>query len=174
MLPEKMSSERPIESAPLPTAKEEVNKSKREGLILILLMAVGIGILVLVSTFLMPYVNSLRGGVPDVTTSIIKSGSTSAGVITPMADKFLATDSIGSVINTGDGIARSDQITLSGYSEDSYSTDLKCLIDTLPLYCDGSPITIPGLPDGDHAFSIVDSSYGDAPAFHVFNWKTVT
>ncbi|MFL6513108.1 MAG: hypothetical protein ACJ70X_09195 [Nitrososphaera sp.] len=173
MLPEKKNSEHDLGPASTAIIKEEISKSKREGIIVIVLMAVGIAALVLASAFLMPYVTSLRASVPLASSSIIGSNGASVAAITPLPSTFKAGDITGGEIDLGNAIARSDRISISGYSDNVYSTDLQCLVDTLPVYCDGSPIIISGLPDGDHELRIVKPSYGE-PLIHVFNWKTIT
>jgi hypothetical protein len=173
MLPEKKNSEHDLGPASAAIIKEEISKSKREGIIVIVLMAVGIATLVLASAFLMPYVTSLRASVPLASSSIIGSNGASVAAITPLPSTFKARDITGGEIDLGNAIAKSDQISISGYSDNVYSTDLQCLVDTLPVYCDGSPIIIPGLPDGYHELRIIKPSYGE-PLIHVFNWKTIT
>ncbi|MDQ3836141.1 MAG: hypothetical protein M3270_04315 [Thermoproteota archaeon] len=173
MLPEKMNGEHSLGPVSAPIIKEEMKKRKREGIIVILLMAVGIGSLVLASAFLMPYLNSLRASVPYDVSSTEGSGRASVDVIAPLSDTFKVSDIGGGEIDLGEAIATSHQITFSGYTGDVYTTDLRCVVDALPVYCDGSPITITGLPDGDHELKIVEPGYG-GPVVHVFNWKTIT
>ncbi len=172
MLPEKKNSEQGLGLAPPPVVKEDTKKRKRDGIIVIVLMALGIGILVLASAFLMPYINSLRASVPYDISSTIGSGSASVEAISPLADTFKVSDIGGGEIEIGNAIARSHQIAITGYSGDIYTTDLRCLVDALPVYCDGSPIIISGLPEGDHELRIVEPGYSE-PMVHVFNWKTI-
>jgi NAD(P)-dependent dehydrogenase (short-subunit alcohol dehydrogenase family) len=71
------------------------------------------------------------------------------------------------------GIASSEQITLTGYSHSQYSTKMLCTIDMLPLYCDGSPIVISGLPAGKHTFTIMEPSGGET-IVRVFSWRNTS
>jgi hypothetical protein len=156
------------ESPPIVT---ETNKGKREGLILVFLTAVGIGILVLASVFLLPYVSSLGGSILGGTSSTTTySGSAVPEASADLPPSFIATDGGGNEIS--DGVATSGQITISGYSDSAYSTELRCSIDTLPVYCNGSPITITGLPHGTHKFSIAETG-SDETVVLVLNWKVV-
>jgi hypothetical protein len=173
MLPEKINGEQGLGPASPHITKVETKKSKRDGITVILLMAVGIGTIILASAFLMPYMNSLRASVPYDTSSTIGSGSASVEVITPLAETFKVSDTGGGEIDLGNAIAKSHEIIFSGYSGDLYTTDLRCLVDELPVYCDGSPIIISGLPEGIHKLRIVEPSY-DEPIVHVFNWRVTT
>jgi hypothetical protein len=172
MLPEKLSGDQGLgpESPPIVT---ETNKGKRERLIVVFLMAVGIGILVLASIFLLPYVNSLEGSILGRTSSATTdSGSAALEATAALPPSFIATDAGGDEIQISNGLARSGQITISGYSDSGYSTKLRCSVDTLPVYCDGSPITITGLPHGEHKFSIAETG-SDETVVRVFNWKDI-
>jgi hypothetical protein len=47
---------------------------------------------------------------------------------------------------------------------------LHCLIDRYhPVYCDGRPITVEGLPVGPHELRIVESA-GAEPVVQAFEW----
>jgi hypothetical protein len=172
MLPEKMSRDHGLGPESLPIVKE-TNKGKREGLVAVFLMAFGIGILVLASIFLLPYVNSLGGSILGRTNSATESGTGALEATAALAPSFKAVDAGGRVIDISGGIASSDQITISGYSDSRYSTKLHCLIDIHPVYCDGRPITIGRLPDGEHKFSIIEPS-GDEEVVRIFNWVSIS
>lgn len=172
MLPEKLTRDHGLGPESLPVVKE-TNKGKREGLIVVLLMSVGIGILVLVSIFLLPYVNSLGGSIPGGMSSATDSGSGALEATTALEPSFKAIDAAGDMIDSGKGVAKSDQITISGYSDGTYSTNLRCSIDTLPVYCDGSPIAVLGLPEGNHELHIVEVGSAE-PVVHVFKWKSIS
>ena len=113
---------------------------------------------------LLPYVNSLEGNIFD---GVSSSSTTDSGnhafeaTTTALGASFKAIDAKGDVIENNDGVARSEQITLTGYSDSLYSTKMLCTIDMLSLYCDGSPIAISGLPDGKHTFTIMEPSSGE-------------
>jgi hypothetical protein len=172
ILSEKLSRDHGLDPESLPVVIE-TNKGKREGLLVVFLMAVGIGILVLASIFLLPYVNSLGGSILGSMSITADSGSSAIEATAALAPSFIATDAIGNVIDISNGVARSEQITISGYSDSRYSTKLHCSIDGLPVYCDGSPITISGLPHGDHRFSVVEPSSVET-IIRVFSWKNLS
>lgn len=171
MLPEKLSGDQGLGPESPPIVKE-TNKGKRERLIVVFLMAVGIGTLVLASIFLLPYVNSLGGSILGGTSSNTDSGSAALKTTAAMASSFEARDAEGKLIHVSNGVARSGQITISGYSDSGYSTKLRCSIDTLPVYCDGSPITVTGLPHGKHKFSIAETGSVET-VVRVFNWENI-
>jgi hypothetical protein len=101
------------------------------------------------------------------------SGSAALKVTAAMSLSFEARDAEGNVIHISNGLGRSEQITISGYSDIGYSTKLRCSIDTLPVYCDGSPITISGLPHGKHKFSIAETGSAETVVC-VFNWENIS
>jgi hypothetical protein len=101
------------------------------------------------------------------------SGSAALKVTAAMSLSFEAKDAEGNVIHISNGLGRSEQITISGYSDIGYSTKLRCSIDTLPVYCDGSPITISGLPHGKHKFSIAETGSAETVVC-VFNWENIS
>jgi hypothetical protein len=101
------------------------------------------------------------------------SGSAALKVTAAMSLSFEARDAEGNVIHINNGLGRSEQITISGYSDIGYSTKLRCSIDTLPVYCDGSPITISGLPHGKHKFSIAETGSAETVVC-VFNWENIS
>ena len=172
ILPEKWSRDHGLGPESLPVVIE-TNKGKRERLLVVFLMAVGIGILVLASIFLLPYVNSLGGSILGSMSSTADSGSSAVEATAALAPSFIATDAIGNVIDISNGVSRSEQIIISGYSDFRYSTKLHCSIDGLPVYCDGSPITISGLPHGEHRFSVVEPSSAET-IIRVFSWKNLS
>ena len=167
MLPEKLSKGLGPESPPIVT---ETNKEKRQGLILVCLIAVGVVIVPVASIVLLPYVNSLGGNIFGSASSTTDSGNDAFEATTGLAASFKAIDAKGDVIENNDGVARSEQITLTGYSDSPYSTKMLCTIDMLPLYCDGSPIAISGLPAGKHTFTIMEPSSGET-IIHIFSWR---
>ncbi len=172
MLPEKLSRDQGLGPEPL-SLVIETNKGKRERLIVVFLMAVGIGILVLTSIVLLPYVNSLGSGVLGGVRGTTDSGSGALEATTTLASSFKATDARGNVIDISNGVAILEEITVSGYSDNKYSTKLLCSIDTLPVYCNGSPIAISGLPAGKHTFTIMEPSNGET-IVRVFSWRNIS
>src|SRR5918994_7826662 len=172
MLPRKLSEGLAPES--LPTIIE-TNKEKREGLILVCLIAVGAVIVPLGTIVLLPYVNSLEGNIfGGVSSSTTDNGNHAfEATTTALGASFKAIDAKGDVIENNDGVARSEQITLTGYSDIVYSTKMLCTIDMLSLYCDGSPIAISGVPDGKHTFTIMEPSSGET-IVRVFSWTNIS
>jgi hypothetical protein len=172
MLPTKLGGEQSLgpESTPIVIKS---SKKAGQGVILVLLIAVGVGILALASIVLLTYVNSLGGNIfGGVDSSILNSGRDLVEANSAMSASFKATDAKGNEIVLSDGVARSEQITISDYSDTSYSTKLACSIDTLPVYCDGSPISLPGLPHGKHTFTISEPISGET-IVRVFTWETI-
>jgi hypothetical protein len=171
MLPRKLSEGLAPESSPTVI---ETNEQKRQGLILVCLIAVGVVIVPVASIVLLPYVKSLEG---NVFGGVSSSGTTDSGIdaldaTTALGASFIATDAKGDVIKNGDSVARSEQLTLTGYSDSSYSTEMLCTVDMLPLYCDGGPITISALPAGKHTITIMEPSSGGETIVRVFSWWT--
>lgn len=67
------------------------------------------------------------------------------------------------------GVTESDTITITGYYTGEYTTKLECEIDSFPVYCNGTPITIHGLPAGRHTLEITE--YGNPSASSLsFSW----
>ena len=166
-LPGKLSANRTV-SAGSPIVVEE--KRKRKGGLLLFLMAVGLGAVALTSvTLLAPvafygYVDS-PGGIDDTSSR----GDDDAAVIpTALAASATATDGKGTVIENN-GLTKSGEMTIAGYLDSSYSTDLNCAIDNLPAYCSGNPITFSGLPPGEHVFTIVEPMR-DEITVQYFSW----
>lgn len=170
MFPRKLTEGLAPESPPIVI---ETNKKKRQGLILVCLMAVGVVIVPVASIVLLPYVNSLEGNIFGGVSSITDSGNDAFKATTALGASFKATDAKGDVIENNDGVARSEQITLTGYSDGLYSTKMLCTIDMLPVYCDGSPIAISGLPAGKHTFTIMEPSSGET-IVRVFSWRNIS
>lgn len=172
MLPAKMGRDQGLGPESLPVVTES-KKGKREGLIVVLSMAVGIGILISASIFVLPYLSSLRGSILGSTDSITDSPSASLETTAILSPSFKAIDGKGNMVGSNIGVARSDQITISGYSDDTYNSELRCYIDNQPVYCKGSPITFSGIPDGDHELHIVELDKSD-PVVSVFKWTTLS
>jgi hypothetical protein len=170
MLPGKLSEDLAAESRP---AVKQTNKDKRQGLILVCLIAVGVVIIPVASIVLLPYVKSLEGNVFGGVSSTTDSGNDALEATTALGASFLATDAKGDVIENGDSVARTEQLTLRGYSDSPYSTKMLCTVDILPMYCDGGPITIPPLPGGKHTITIMEPSSGET-IVRVFSWWNIS
>lgn len=60
------------------------------------------------------------------------------------------------------GTSSSDSVTISDYYGGGYTTKLNCRIisptGSFPVYCDGGPITIYGLPEGTYTVEITGTS----------------
>jgi hypothetical protein len=145
-------------------------KKKIQGGLLLFLMAVGLGAVALASITLSPYATfyghvDSPGSINDDSAS---RGEGAAVIPTALAASATATDGEGTVIEDN-GLTKSGEMTIAGYSDSSYSTELHCSIDSLPLYCSGSPVTISGLPSGEHVFSMVES-INDETTVQSFSW----
>jgi hypothetical protein len=161
-----------VESPIVVEKKKEKGKKKRQGSLLLFLMAVGLGAAAVALssiTLLAPVAFYGRVYSPD---SIDDSGSSSgdgAAVIpTALAASATATDGKGKVIEPN-GLTKSGEMTMTGYSGSSYSTELRCSIDSLPMYCSGSPVTLSELPSGDHIFTIAQPVSGKITV-QSFSW----
>jgi hypothetical protein len=151
--------------SPIVVKKE---KRGRRGLLLFL-MAAGLGAVALTSiTLLAPVAFYGRMGSPG---SIDDSGTRGDGATIPSAlvASATATDGKGKVIGDN-GMTNSGEMTITGYSDSSYSTELHCAIDSLPAYCSGTPVTISGLPTGEHVFTVVEPA-SDKIALQSFSWN---
>ena len=170
ILPGKLSAKRTV-SAESPIVVEKKKKSGKG--LLLFLMAVGIGAVALTSiSLLAPVTFYDHVGSPR---SIDDSGGGSSrgdGATIPSAlaaSSATATDGKGTVI--GDkGVTKSAEMTIAGYSESSHSTELRCSIDSLPAYCSGSPVTLSGLPPGEHVFTVVEPVSDKIAVQSSFNW----
>jgi hypothetical protein len=150
----------------------ETNKNRRQGLILVLLIAVGVGLVAVASIVLLPYVNAPGGNIfGGVGSSTTYSGSGAIEATSALTPSFKVTDANGRVIQISNGLAKPELITISGYTDRTYSTRLECSIDALPVFCDGSPISLPGLPEGKHTFTISEPR-NDETIVRVLSWRT--
>ena len=166
----KLSANRTVDVESPIVVEKKKEKKKGPGSLLLFLMAVGLGAVALTGiTLLSPvafydYVD--RPG------SIDDSGSRGddAGVIpTALAASATATDGRGTEIEAN-GLTISGELTMTGYSDSSYSTELSCSIDSLPTYCSGSPVTLSGLPPGEHVFTIIEP-VRDETTVQSFSWE---
>jgi hypothetical protein len=167
----KLSANRAVSvESPIVVVKE---KKKRGRSLLLFLMAVGLGTVALTSiTLLAPVTFYGRVGSPG---SIDDSGNSGGGAAIPSAlaasSTATATDGKGTVIGDN-GVTKSAEMTITGYSDSSFSTKLRCSIDSLPAYCSGSPVTISGLPPGEHTFAIAEPISGKITV-EAFSWDVL-
>ena len=105
-----------------PRIVTKTNKKKRERLVLALLIACGIVIISAVSIVLLPYVNSLEGNIFSGIGSTTDSGHNPVQATTALAASFKATDGKGTVIEDN-SVTKSAEMTITGYSDGSFSTD---------------------------------------------------
>ena len=167
ILPGKLNANRAV-SVESPPIVVEKKKRGRRGLPL-LLLAVGLGAVALASITLLAPVTFY--GHVDSPASMDNSGSRGDGAAIPSAlaaSSATATDGKGTVIGDN-GVTKSDTMTIAGYSDSSFSTQLRCSIDSLPAYCSGSPVTLSGLPAGEHVFTVVEST-SDGITVQSFSW----
>jgi hypothetical protein len=166
ILPGKLSAKRTV-SAESPIIVEKKKKSGKG--LLLFLMAVGLGAVALASISLLApmafYSHVDSPGSIDDTSS---RGDAAAVITGALAASATATDGNGVVIENN-GLTESDEMTIAGYSDSSYSKELKCALDSLPAYCSGSPVTFSGLPPGEHVFTMVES-INDQITVQYFGW----
>jgi hypothetical protein len=157
--------------------EEGKKKKKRQGslLLLLFLMAVGLGAVaaVALTSVTLPAPVAFYGHV-DSRGSIDDSGSgggdgASAVIPAALAASATATDGKGTVIEPN-GLTKSGEMVMTGYSDRIYSTELRCSIDSLPVHCSGSPVTLSGLPPGEHELTIAEPMH-DGLTVKSFSWK---
>lgn len=170
ILPAKLSANHAVsEESPVVVEKKK-EKKKRAGGLPLFLLAVGLGAVAVGSiTLLAPeafygHVDS-PGSIDDTSSR----GDGAAVITTALAASATAADGKGTVIEN-DGLTKSDEMTIAGYSDTSYSTELHSAIDLLPAYCSGSPVTFLGLPPGEHVFNTVES-INDQITVQYFSWE---
>jgi hypothetical protein len=166
ILPGKLSANCSV-NAGSPIVVEE--KKKRAGGLLPFLLTVGLGAVALASiTLLEPvafYGHIDSPGSIDDTSS---RGEGAAVITSALAASATAIDGEGTAIENN-GLTKSGEITIAGYSHSSYSTEVHCAIDSLPAYCSGDPVTFSGLPPGEHVFTTVES-INDQITVQYFSW----
>jgi hypothetical protein len=145
-----------------------VVEKERGGVLLLFLMVVGLGAVALTSITIPAPLNFYDD---DNRSGSISDSSNSAAISTTLAASIKATDGKGATIENN-SVTESDGITLSEYFNGRYSTELRCSIDSLPVYCSGSPVTIPNLPEGTHEFTVVHASIEETRPL-VFSWKNI-
>jgi hypothetical protein len=171
ILPGKLSANRAVSAeSQIVVEEKKKEKKKRGGGLMLFLMAVGLGAVALASITLLAPV-AFYGHVDSSPGSIDDSGSRGDGaavVPTALAASAIATDGKGTVIEDN-GSTKSGEMTITGYSDSSYSPELHCAIDSLPSYCSGGPVTISGLPSGEHVFTIAEP-LSDKTTVESFSW----
>lgn len=66
-------------------------------------------------------------------------------------------------------ISKSGEIVVYDYFDRGFTTKLECTINLLPVYCNGSPFTISGLPPGSYSLKI--GAFGDPSVKPIsFSW----
>jgi hypothetical protein len=162
-----------VESPIVVEKKTDKGKKKRQGSLLLFLMAVGLGAAAVVAlssvTLLAPVAFYGRVYSPDSIDDSGSSGDGAAVIPTALAASATATDGKGKVIEPN-GLTKSGEMTMTGYSGSSYSTELRCSIDSLPMQCSGSPVTLSGLPPGEHVFTTAEP-VGDKITVKSFSWE---
>jgi hypothetical protein len=169
ILPGKLRAKPAIsEESPIVVEKKKEKKKRARGLLLFL-MVVGLGV-VAAGSITLPAPVVFYGYVSSPG-SIDDSGSRGDGATIPsaLAASATVTDGNGAVIDNN-GSTKSGEMTITDYSNGSYSTELRCSIDSLPAYCSGSPVTISGLPTGEHTFNIAES-VNDESTLQSFSWN---
>src|SRR5215213_6780628 len=165
----KLSANRTADVESPIVVEKKKEKKKRPGGLLLFLMAVGLGAVALTSvTLLAPvafygYVDS-PGGID----SSGSRGDGSAVITSALAASATATDGKGTVIENN-GLTKSGEMTIAGYLDSSYSTEVQCAINSLPTFCSGRPVTLSGLPPGEHIFTIVEP-INDQITVQYFSW----
>lgn len=169
ILPRKLSANRSV-SAESPVVVEKKESKKRRGGLQLFILTVGLGVIALASiTLLAPVAFYGHVDGPSSIDDTSGRGEAQAVVTGALAASATATDGEGTVIENN-GLTRSGEMTISGYSDSSYSTELHCAIDNLPAYCSGSPVTFSGLPPGKHVFDTVES-INDKITVQYFGWE---
>jgi hypothetical protein len=138
-----------VESPIVVEKKKE--KKKGRGSLLLFLMAVGLWAIALTSITLLSPV-AFYGLVDSPASSIDENGGSrgdgSAVIPTALAASAAAVDGEGTAIEAN-SLTKSGEMTITGYSDSRFSTELSCSIDTLPTYWSGSPVTLSGLLVGN-------------------------
>jgi hypothetical protein len=171
ILPGKLSANRAVSAESPIVVEKKKERKKGAGGLLLFLMAVGLGAVAVGSiTLLAPVAFYVHVDSPGSIDDSSGSRSDGAAVIpTALAASATATDGKGTVIENN-GLTESGEMTIAGYSDSSYSPELHCAIDSLPSYCSGGPVTISGLPSGDHVFTIAEP-LSDKTTVESFSWE---
>jgi hypothetical protein len=149
-----------------PSTTIETNKDKRGTSQIGFLLVVVLGAVALISfTLLVPITSNYK----NESNSADDSSSHSAAMPADMASFITAKDGNGAAIEDN-GLTKSAQAVIEGYADSSYSTALRCSINSFPTYCNGSPVALSGLPPGQHVFTVVERLNDEITA-QSFNWE---
>ncbi len=169
ILPGKLSANRAVSAASPIVVEEKKKEKKRRGSLSMFLLAVGLGVVAAGSiTLVAPVAFYSHVDSPGSIDDTSGRGDGAAVITTALAASATATDGKGTVIENN-GLTKSGEMTIAGYSDSSYSTELHCAIDNLPAYCSGSPVTFSELPSGEHVFTMVES-INDEITVQYFSW----
>jgi hypothetical protein len=173
ILPAKLNANLAVSAESPIVVEKSKEKKKGVGALLLFLMTAGLGAVAVGSiTLLAPLTFYDHVGSPR---SIDDDGGgdgdrgDDAVIPTVLAPSASATDGRGKVIEDK-GLTKSADVTITDYSDSRFSTELRCSIDSLPTYCSGSPVTISGLPPGEHVFTIVEP-FSDEITVRSFGWN---
>ncbi len=164
---EKFGSERGSDSASSVVVHHPKERSR--GLVAFLI-AIGLGTGALIGIALDPYVTSLGNSIDGVERSMSEKGNGQV-VTAVVSDSLKAIDDKGTVVENN-GITKSSIMTITAYSHETYLPQMQCLIDSLPVYCDGGEVTISGLPPGHHRFATLLPSNSGIMA-ETFDWNVL-
>jgi hypothetical protein len=163
MLSKKLTRDQTLTSEP--STAIETNKDKKTRSQMVFLLAVAVGAVALISiTLLAPVIFYYDNGYSSIGDSIHD-----AAIPVDMGPSATATDGNGAVIEDK-GLTKSAQIIITGYSDSKYGTALTCSIDSLPAYCNGSPVTFSALPPGEHVFIVAERLNGEIKP-QSFSWE---
>jgi hypothetical protein len=168
ILPRKLSANRSV-SAESPVVVEKKDSKKRRRGLPLFILTVGLGVIALASITLVAPV-AFYGHIEEPSSIDDTSRGEAQAVVTgALAASATATDGEGTLIENN-GLTRSGEMTIAGYSDSSYGTELHCAIDNLPAFCSGNPVTFSGLPPGKHVFDTVES-INDKITVQYFGWE---
>jgi hypothetical protein len=171
ILPGKLSANRSV-STESPVVMEKTESKKGRGGLSLFLLIVGLGAIALASIATLAPValySPIEG--PTSIDEASRRGEAQAVLAGALAASATTTDGEGTVIKNYD-LTRSGDMTIAGYSDSNYSTQLNCAIDNLPVYCSGSPVTLSELPPGKHVFSTAES-INDQIIVQYFSWEII-
>jgi hypothetical protein len=148
-----------------PSTATETNKDKRGTSQIGFLLVVALGAVALISlTLLVPIIPYYKNESNSADNSIH-----SAAIPADMAAFITAKDGNGAAIEDN-GLTKSAQAVIEGYSDSRYSSALRCSVNSFPTYCNGGPVTLSGLPPGQHVFTVIERLNDEITA-QSFNWK---
>lgn len=164
MLPRKLTGDQSF--AVGPSIVIETNKDNKKRGTMMFLLAIAVGAVALIGITLLglaTFYNDIKSS------SSIKDSGYGAAIPADMIASLKATDGKGIVIEHG-GMTESREMTITGYSDSKYSTELICSINLLPAYCSGKPVNFSGLPPGEYTFSVLEP-HSEQTAVKSFKWN---